>query len=364
MIRETRLNLKRITFRFSIVFFLPVFFHAAAGAALAKTAGEVLQPFQGLQASARAAQLIEGAKREGKIVLYGTTNVAVMQQLLERFKKKYPFLQVDNFRATTNGVSSKVLAEARAGTHAVDVIEISPDSAFKLKQSQLLDPYLSPLRKSVLEGYADKEGYWTGYFHSIIALGIHTPSIAKNEIPKTYDDLLNPIYKGKLSLSSADQELFGTLLEFWGKEKTFAYFTRLAKNAPAMREGHTLQAQLLSAGEFAMAPWLLGHNLAELKRKGAPVEAVPLEPVLSTPKYVLLAKHSAHPHAAALMIDWLLSEGQEILVAKFGRNSTMPGLKHLYPELVRPKYLVVNPEKFGPQYEDYARWYCEIFRHC
>ena len=358
------MNPKRRTLRFPKLFFLLVFFHAVAGAALGKTAGEVLQQFQGLQGAAREAQLIEGAKRDGKIVLYGTTNVAVMQELLERFKKKYAFLQVDNYRATTNGVSSKVLAEARSGTHAVDVIEISPDSAFKLKQGQLLDPYFSPLRKSVLEGYADKEGYWTGYFHSIIALGIHTPSIAKNEIPKTYDDLLNPIYKGKLSLSSADQELFGTLLEFWGKEKTFAYFTRLAKNAPAMREGHTLQAQLLSAGEFAMAPWLLGHNLAELKRKGAPVEAVPLEPVLSTPKYVLLAKHSAHPHAAALMIDWLLSEGQEILVAKFGRNSTVPGLKHLYPELVRPKYLVVNPEKFGPRYADYARWYCEIFRHC
>ena len=358
------MNPNRIVFRFSKFFFVLVFFHGAAGAALGKTAGEVLQSFQGLQGAAREAQLIEGAKRDGKVVLYGTTNVAVMQQLLERFKKKYPFLQVDNFRATTNGVSSKVLAEARAGTHAVDVIEISPDSAFKLKQSRLLDPYFSPLRKSILEGYADKEGYWTGYFHSVMALGIHTPSMAKNEIPKTYDDLLNPIYKGKLSLSSADQELFGTLLEFWGKEKTFAYFTRLAKNTPAMREGHTLQAQLLAAGEFAMAPWLLGHNVVELKRKGAPVEAVLLEPVLSTPKYALLAKHSAHPHAAALMIDWLLSEGQEIVVAKFGRNSTIPGLKHLYPELVRPKYLVVNPEKFGPQYADYVRAYCDIFRHC
>ena len=73
---------------------------------------------------------------------------------------------------------------------------------------------------------------------------------------------------------------------------------------------------------------------------------------------------SAHPHAAALMIDWMLSEGQEILVAKFGRNSTTPGLKHLFPELVRSKYLVVNPEKFGPQYADYTRWYCEIFRSC
>ena len=320
--------------------------------------------FQRLQGGAREAELVAAAKRDGKLVLYGTTNIAVMQELLERFKKKYPFLQVDNYRATTNRVYAKVAAEARSGTHAVDVIEISPDSAFKLKQDHLLDPYLSPVRKSILEGYTDKEGYWTGYFHQVIALGYNTANVRKNEVPKTYEDFLNPSYRGKLSLGTADQELFGTLLEFWGKDKTLAYFNKLAKNAPAMREGHTLQAQLLSAGEFAIAPWLLGHNLAELKRKGAPVETVLLEPVLSTPKYVLLAKHSAHPHAAALMIDWMLSEGQEILVGKFGRNSTTPGLKHLFPELVRSKYLVVNPEKFGPQYADYVRWYCEIFRHC
>jgi iron(III) transport system substrate-binding protein len=351
---------KRLMSRFlSLVFLL-----AAAGTALAQTAGEILAPLQAAQRQAREAQLVEAAKREGKVVLYGTTNITVMQELLNRFKKKYSFLQVANYRATTNRVYAKIAAEARSGTHAVDVIEISPDSSLKLKKDNLLDPYLSPVRKSILEGYADRDGYWTGYFHQVITLGYNTGHLTKAEVPKTYDDLLNPRFRGKMSLGTADQELFGTLLEHWGKEKTFAYFKALAKNQPAMREGHTLQAQLLAAGEFSVAPWVLGHNIAELKRKGAPVESVLLEPVLSAPKYVLLAKHSAHPHAAALLIDWLLSEGQEILVGKFGRSSTSPGLKHLFPELARPKYLVVTPEKFGPQYADYVRLYCESLGHC
>ena len=162
------------------MFFLLVFYFLTIDIALGKTAGEVLLQFQGLQGGAREAQLVEAAKRDGKIVLYGTTNIAVMQELLERFKKKYPFLQVDNYRATTNRVYAKVVAEARSGTHAVDVIEISPDSAFKLKQDRLLDPYLSPVRKSILEGYTDKEGYWTGYFHQVIALGYNTTKRQKN----------------------------------------------------------------------------------------------------------------------------------------------------------------------------------------
>jgi iron(III) transport system substrate-binding protein len=355
--------MKRCGVGAAALFWIWILSFAAPERLAAKTAGEVLTQIQ-TSGSARESQLVEAAKREGKVVLYGTTNIAVMQELLERFKKKYPFVQVSNYRATTNRVYAKIVAEARSAAHAVDVVEISPDSSFKLKKDSLLDPYFSPIRKSILDDYMDKEGYWTGYFHQVIALGYNTAALKKAEAPKTYDDLLNANFKGKLSLGAADQELFGSLLEHWGKEKTLDYFRRLAKNQPAMREGHTLQAQLLAAGEFSLAPWLLGHNIAELKRKGAPVESVLLEPVLSAPKYVLLAKHSPHPHAAALLIDWLLAEGQEILVGKFGRNSTTPGLKHVFPELVRAKYLVVSPEKFGPQYSEYVRSYCEIFRHC
>jgi iron(III) transport system substrate-binding protein len=355
--------MNRCGLRWAAVFSIWVFSFVTPESLAAKTAGEVLMQLQ-TSGGARELQLVDAAKREGKVVLYGTTNIAVMQELLDRFKKKYPFVQVSNYRATTNRVYAKILAEARSAAHAVDVVEISPDSSFKLKKDNLLDPYFSPIRKSILDDYMDKEGYWTGYFHQVIALGYNTSAVKKAEVPKTYADLLNPGFRGKLSLGTADQELFGSLLELWGKEKTLDYFRRLAKNQPAMREGHTLQAQLLAAGEFSVAPWLLGHNLAELKRKGAPVETVLLEPVLSAPKYVLLAKHSPHPHAAALLIDWLLSDGQEILVGKFGRNSSTPGLRHLFPELVRSKYLVVSPEKFGPQYSEYVRWYCEIFRHC
>ncbi|HEY1266354.1 MAG TPA: hypothetical protein VGH16_03795, partial [Candidatus Binatia bacterium] len=82
MIHDARLYPKRVSFRFSKLFLLLVFFQVATGMALGKTAGQVLQPFQGLPDSARQARLIDGAKREAKLVLYGTTNVAVMQQLL------------------------------------------------------------------------------------------------------------------------------------------------------------------------------------------------------------------------------------------------------------------------------------------
>jgi late competence protein required for DNA uptake (superfamily II DNA/RNA helicase) len=132
-------NRNAIRFLLSILFLLLVSFLPIPDIAWGKTAGEVLAQLQGLQESGREAQLVEAAKKEGKIVLYGTTNIVVMQQLLDQFRKKYSFLQIDNYRATTNRVYTKIQAEARSGAHAVDVIEISRDSAFKLKQDHLLE---------------------------------------------------------------------------------------------------------------------------------------------------------------------------------------------------------------------------------
>src|ERR1700745_3398281 len=106
---------------------LVIFLSAFTVSAWGKTAGDVLAPLQRLQGTAREAQLVERAKKEGKIVLYGTTNIALMQQLLDQFRKKYSFIQIDNYRATTNRVYTKIQAEARSGAHAVDVIEIFRD---------------------------------------------------------------------------------------------------------------------------------------------------------------------------------------------------------------------------------------------
>jgi iron(III) transport system substrate-binding protein len=169
-----------------------------------------------------------------------------------------------------------------------------------------------------------------------------------------------------MSLDVSDMELMGTLLEHWGREKGLAYFRKLAGNEPSMRRGHTLQAQLLVAGEFHLAPWLYGYRPLSMNRKGAPVEVVLLKPVLSVPTFVMMAKNSPHPHAAALFLDWALSRNgaMKILAEEFGRTAPRPGYKEKFPELRAPKYLVLDPRKVGPNYKEYTKLYCGIFKHC
>lgn len=329
----------------------------------AQTVGQVLKRYEGLRGKERDEKLMEGAKKEGKVVVYSFTAVDQLRPMLEEFQKRYPFIKADQYRANATGVFNKFSTEVRAGQTLADVIDISAGETYTLWQMGLIEPYFSPSRGGISKDFMDEKGYWTAHYHFVIALGFNTQHIKAAEAPKSYEDLLNPKWKGRLSLDPADQDLFGALLLHWGKEKTLAYFKNLARLEPRMVTGHTQQANLVGAGEIQMAPWLYGYRPLQLKDQGAPVEVFLLEPVLTNPAYLLLTKNSPHPHAAALFIDWALSAegGTKFLAEKFGRTSTRPGLKERFPQLLVEKYLVVKPEIVGPNFKEFTKLYYEIF---
>ncbi len=329
----------------------------------AQMAGQLLKRYEGLKGKEREERLIEGAKKEGSVVVYSFTAVDQLRPLLEEFQKRYPFIRADQYRANASGVFNKFTTEVRAGQTLADVIDISAGETHTLWQMGLIDPYLSPNRAGITKDFMDEKGYWTAHYHFVIALGVNTQYIKAGEAPKSYEELLNPKWKGRFSLDPADQDLFGALLLHWGKEKALSYFRNLAKLEPRMVTGHTQQANLVGAGEIQMAPWLYGYRPLQLKDQGAPVEVLLLEPVLTNPAYLLLTKNAPHPHAAALFIDWALSAegGMKFFGEKFGRTPTRPGLKERFPQLREEKYLVVKPEIVGPNFKEFTKLYNEIF---
>ncbi len=330
---------------------------------LAETAGQLLKRYEGLKGREREEKLMEGAKKEGTVVVYSFTAVDQLKPLLEEFQKRYPFIKAEHYRANATGVFNKFATEVRAGQTLADVIDISAGESHTLQQMGLIDPYLSPNREGIAKDFMDEKGYWTAHYHFVIALGFNTQHIKPAEAPRSYEELLSPRWKGRLSLDPADQDLFGALLLYWGKEKALPYFRNLAKLEPRMVTGHTQQANLVGAGEIQMAPWLYGYRPLQLKDQGAPVEVFLLEPVLTNPAYLLLTKNSPRPHAAALFIDWALSAegGTKFFAEKFGRTSTRPGLKERFPQLMVEKYLVVKPEIVGPNFKEFTKLYNEIF---
>jgi iron(III) transport system substrate-binding protein len=338
-------------------------FFLSAGSTRAQTATQLLKGYDGLKANEREAKLGVGAKKEGKVVVYSFTAGDQLKPLLDEFQKRYPVIKPEHYRANATGVFNKFATEARAGQTMADVIDISAGETHTLWQMGFIDPYLSPSREGIPKDFVDEKGFWTAHYHFVIALGFNTQHIKPAEAPKSYEELLNPKWKGRFSLDPADQDLFGALLLHWGKEKALSYFRNLAKLDPRMVSGHTQQANLVGAGEIQMAPWLYGYRPLQLKDEGAPVETVLFEPVLSNPAYLLLTKNSPHPHAAALFIDWALAAdgGMKFFGEKFGRTPTRTGLKERFPKLRVDRYLVVKPEIVGPNFKDFTKLYNEIF---
>ena len=336
----------------------------ASDRAFARDMAEILKEVRSLRDEAREARLIQGAKQEGKIVLYGTTGVDDMKILFDSFKKKYPFIDVGHFRGGALAVYNKVVTEARAGRFEADVIEATSLTAIRLKENNLLEPYVSPRRAGIMKNFMDNDGYWTAWFQQVVAMIYNTKLVKSDEVPKSYEDLIDPKWKGKISVDQEDDDIFGTLMNYWGKEKGTSYFKRLALNSPTVRKGHNLQTSLVAAGETHLAPWIFAFRPLSMKQRGAPIDIVLLDPVLSDPKYVMVAKNNKRPYAAILFTDWLLSDGQNIVVEKLGRTGTRSGLRERFPELVRSQYLVEGPERLGASSKIHSELFCKTFGSC
>ena len=173
--------------------------------------------------------------------------------------------------------------------------------------------YDSPERKYFRPGYKDDQGAWTSIYTNYAAFGYNTRAVAKASVPKSYNDLLKPEWKGNIGMDSKAYEWFGTMLKAMGEEKGLAYMRELAKQTQ-LRAGRTLIAQLVAAGEFKGALSAYSQTFEVLKPAGAPVDWVYLNPVFANIHPTGIAAKAPHPNAGRLFMDFCLSKrGQEVI---------------------------------------------------
>jgi iron(III) transport system substrate-binding protein len=248
-----------------------------------------------------------------------------------------------------------------AGKSLVDVINVSGEEAAALKKIGALDPYLSPQREFFPASAKDKDGYLTAMSFLTMVLGYNTNLVKRADVPKNYDDLLQPKWKGQMFLDNEAYDWFAVLLKHFGREKGLQYMRALAKQDLALMRGRTAQAQLLVAGERAVGIVQSGNTMLDYKAKGAPVDMSILDPYLALSNSIMLAKHALHPYAAALLIDWSLSEEGQSVVTSFGRVVLRKGVKQRFPELMEKELFVTDSEFLGPILEESAREFRQIF---
>ncbi|HXV80754.1 MAG TPA: extracellular solute-binding protein [Candidatus Binatia bacterium] len=281
--------------------------------------------------------LIEGAKKEGKLLWYTSLAGGPNKEIPIAFEKKYPGIQVEVFRSSSDAIIARVLQEAEAKRYFVDAIETTFPILKIMKENQLLTPYFSPLLAQYDDEIKEKADhglvYWTSDRESYIGVAYNTNIIKGNAVPQNYGDLLKPELKGKLGFATSDTgtRVIGALLTFKGEE----FIQKLKAQDITLHavSGRAILDMVVS-GELGASPTsFLSHSRVSIK-KGAPIKWQPMEVVPTNAGGVVLAANAPHPHAALLFNDFLLGpEGQKIL-ADFGLDPAVnkPNFKRWYPE--------------------------------
>src|SRR4051794_29665692 len=194
-----------------------------------------------LPALAQSDALVAAAKKEGTLTFYTTIAEKDLPVIVPPFEKKYG-IKVNVWRAGTDKVLQRTIQEARAGRHDVDVVHYGSPEMEALAREKILVPITSPVHKDLLEGSVPKHRQWAATILSVWVQAYNTAAVRKQDLPKTWRDLLDPKWKGKLGIEAKDDDWFATVAqELGGEKKGLDFFRELvAKNGISVRKGHTL----------------------------------------------------------------------------------------------------------------------------
>jgi iron(III) transport system substrate-binding protein len=310
-----------------------------------------------------AAEVKDKAEAEGQVVLYASMNNADVKALADGFKQLYPKIDIQFYRASDAPLMEKVMTEGRAGRPLWDVIATTGFYGHFLKKRGMLEAYDSPERKYFRDVYKDPQAFWTSTYTTYAVIGYNTKQVPKTGVPKSYQDLLRPEWKGQVGMEARPYEWFATTMKHMGgEEKGLDFMRRFAQQQPQARTGRTLIAQLVAAGEFKASVTVYSQSYEILKASGAPVEWVAPDPVYASVHPTGIAAKAPHPNAARLLMDFLLSKkGQEIIRSLRripDRNDTPPDPPRLI-EGIRP---AVTSAEVYDDFDRYVRLFGETFK--
>jgi iron(III) transport system substrate-binding protein len=328
---------------------------------IADAAQEVYDRINGLSGQERTDELVRLAEEEGELNIY--TSNTDMDQLVDAFSDLYD-IEVSVYRANSESVLQRILQEDAADYYGADIFETNALELGVAEQEGLLYPYESELRDSVREAGRQSEAWTASRFNSFV-VGWNTDLVPPGTEPTTLEELAEPEWAGRVSMEVGDVDWFTALHDYyveeqgWTPEEYFDLMTRLAANSK-IAKGHTVQGELLSAGQFDITLSSYSHTIDKAAADGAPVawrseNVEPIQPIVVRPNGIGLVRTASNPAAAMLFVDFELTGGQEIFAEKFrigsveGGDDPLEGLE-VYP--VPEQKLLDDPTTWNELYED------------
>jgi iron(III) transport system substrate-binding protein len=286
-------------------------------AALAVAWPACAQSLNDYQGADRMERIVAAAKKEGAVTLYTTIAEKDLPVVLKPFEQKYG-IKVTVWRAGTDKVLQRTIQEARAGRNDVDVVHYGSPEMEALAREKVLAPVTSPVHKDLLEGSVPKHRQWAATILSVWVQAYNTGVVKKEDLPKRYEDLLDPKWKGKLGIEGKDDDWFATVVQQMGSEaKGVDFFRKLiATNGISVRKGHTLLNNMVVSGEVPLALTVYNYMPQQAKAKGAPIDWFAIEPAIARSNAVGVSAKPKHPAAALLLYEYLLGpDGQKAMTS-------------------------------------------------
>ena len=225
-------------------------------------------------------QLVELAKKEGEVVVYSSSSTEEVRNLVDGFRKQYPFINVSSYRSGDYALLNRVRTEAKGGRYAWDVLDMTTYPGYWLAKEGFFAKYSAPERKYIREGHLDDQSYWTSILSNVNVVVYNTKLVPRDSVPKRKQQHHDPKWMGKMGMEQYAYEWFANLLYVMGEENGKAFMKRLGEQKITYRGGRTLNTELLAAGEFSLGIALYLHRARDMRNKGAPIDWVMLEPAV------------------------------------------------------------------------------------
>jgi iron(III) transport system substrate-binding protein len=300
--------------------------HALAG--WAQTAAVALY-----EGPSRQARLVEGAKKEGSLQLYATTPIDYLRPIIDGFEKKYPGVKVNLWRSRSENVLQRIMAEAK-NAPTFDVVECITTPMEAMRKEGILQRVNAPVHAELQPWGLPAHREWAATQLYLFVQAYNTEKVRKEDLPRTYADLLDPKWKGRLAIEASDHEWFSEVIKQMGEEKGLKFWRDLvATNGLQLRTGHSLLNNLVGSGEVPLALTVYNIDPDNLKKKGSHIDWFALEPAIAIPNGVGVSRKAPHPHAAVLFYEYMLGEEAQQVLAKVGYVTSQ---KKIPPSFTKP----------------------------
>ena len=340
---------------------------AVATSALALACLSLSGPSQAADAA-----LIAAATKEGAVIWYSTlVQNQAARPLADAFEKKYPGIKASIVAGTQDELLLKLLAEGRAGAIQADVSH-GGSAAVALAKAGLVEKYLPESAKDYPAAYKDPDGYWTAETVYYLVSAINTDLVKPADVPKSYADLLDAKWKGKIAwaqqMSQGGPPAFiGMILATMGQDKGMDYLRQLSRQGVVNVVGNQrVVLDQVIGGQYPLALMTFNHHSEISLKKGAPVAWLKLDSAVANLDAAFLMKGAPHPNAGKLFLDFVLSaDGQAVLrdadyiPANPLVAATISGLK---PETGNFKVFAIVPTMLDAAMPGWIQVYNELFK--